>query len=591
MFWATVATIPAIWGIHTIISLLRNRSLARKTNLPYILFPFSEANLFYIFLLETRWFRHLVTQVLPASWADYIDDSTFKLRWTGKDRMAKRYGGVYLYVTPGGISCNVTDADVVEQICKARHSFVKPVKHLEAFEMYGTSVFTSEGPQWSYHHRYAAPAFNEKNNTLVWRGTIEQAREMTEYWESKYPSQEQPNSSFVLPDAREDMLELSLNVISDAGFGVKLPFKSSLTSASNDSNGLFADSASPPVGYRFTFRGVMEYMNRSMLSVFFANGVLPKWIPRRLVPFFKRDFAAHEDLGEYLHALIEKAETAKDETHNLLERLVRSRREEQEATNKRNPGLSDSEVLGNVYIFSIAGHETTATTLRFALVLLAIHDDVQETLSREILEVLGDRPGDSEYENTFPRLVTPLCIMLETLRLYPPVVSIPKLTPPSGAEIVYNDKIHHLPPNVRVNLNCNALHSSSEYWGLDVETWNPSRWDKRNPDSFLAKNDAVDGLSGPGLESNNIHKPHRGSFIPFSDGMRACVGRKFAQAEFVAALVVLFRKYRVTPAILEGESIQDSRKRTERALQESSTFLTLSLTEKVPLRFEQRAIA
>ncbi|KAL3451529.1 cytochrome P450 [Aspergillus insuetus] len=589
MFWTTIAAIPAVWAIHTITSLLRNRSLARKSNLPYILFPFSEANLFYIFLLENRWFRHVVSRVLPTSWADYIHDSTFKLRWTGKDRMANKYGGVYLYVTPGGISCNVTDADVVEQICKARHSFVKPVNHLEAFEMYGTSVFTSEGPQWSYHHRYTAPAFNDKNNALVWRGTMEQAREMTEYWESKYWSPEQSNADIVLPDAREDMLELSLNVISDAGFGVKLPFKASLTGASNDSNGLFADCVTPPVGYRFSFRGVMEYMNRSMLSVFFANGVLPKWIPRRLVPFFKKDFAAHEDLEKFLHALIEKAETAEYETHNLLERLVRSRREEQEVTNQRNPGLSDSEVLGNVYIFSIAGHETTATTLRFALVLLAIHDDVQETLYREIVDVLGDRPYDSEYESAFPRLVTPLCIMLETLRLYPPVVSIPKLTAPSGAELVYNDETHHLPPNVRVNLNCNALHNSTEYWGPDVGTWNPSRWDKRNPDSFLARNDGVEGLSGPGLESQSVHKPHRGAFIPFSDGMRACVGRKFAQAEFVAALVVLFRKYRITPATLEAEGIQDAKKRTESALQESSTFLTLSLTEKVPLEFQPRA--
>jgi cytochrome P450 len=235
---------------------------------------------------------------------------------------------------------------------------------------------------------------------------------MTEYWESKSWSPEQSNADIVLPDAREDMLELSLNVISDAGFGVKLAFKPSLTGASDDSNGLFADSATPAVGYRFTFRGVMEYMNRSMLSVFFANGVLPKWVPRRLVPFLKKDFAAHEDLEKYLLALVEKAEAGEEETHNLLERLVRSRREEQEVTNKRNPGLSDSEVLGNVYIFSIAGHETTATTLRFVLVLLAIHEDVQETLYREIVEVLGDRPNDSAYESAFPRLVTPLCIMV-----------------------------------------------------------------------------------------------------------------------------------------------------------------------------------
>ncbi|KAL2848434.1 cytochrome P450 [Aspergillus pseudoustus] len=587
MLLAAIAAVPALYGIHTVTALLRNRSLARQTNLPYLLFPFSEANLFYIALLETRWFRYLVNHLLPESWAGYIHDSTFKLRWTGKGRMAKKYGGVYLYVTPGGISCNVTDADVVEEICKARHSFVKPVKHLEAFEMYGTSVFTSQGSQWAYHHRYTAPAFNDKNNALVWHGTIQQAREMLEYWKERYPDCAQRESGFVLPDPREDILKLSLNVISDAGFGVKLPFKPSL-SVVEHSNDLFEDTEVPPPSYRFTFRGVMEYMNRSMLSVFFANGVLPKWIPRKLVPFFKNDFAAHEDLAKFLHALIRQAETSKDETHNLLERLVRSRREGQEVTSKRDPGLSDAEVLGNIYIFSIAGHETTATTLRFALALLAVHQDVQEALYTEIVEVLGEEGGDCDYESAFPRLVTPLCIMLETLRLYPPVVSIPKLTAPSGADLTYNGEIHHFPPNVRVNLNCNALHNSETYWGADAAIFAPRRWDKRNADSFLASNDGVEGLAGPGLESHAIHKPHRGAFIAFSDGMRACVGRRFAQAEFVAALVVLFGEYRVTPATLEGETEQDAKRRTEKALRDSSTFLTLTLTDKVPLAFYRR---
>ncbi|KAL3457039.1 cytochrome P450 [Aspergillus heterothallicus] len=588
MLWTAIAAIPAVFAIQQLTSLLHNRSLARKTNLPYIIFPFSEANLFYIILLETRWFRHCVNHFLPESWASYIHDSTFKYRWTGKDRMAKEYGAVYLYVTPGGISCNVTDANVVEEICKARQSFVKPVKHLEAFNMYGTSVFTSEGPQWAYHHRYTAPAFNDKNNALVWEGTISQVQEMVEYWRERYSCHGQDGPEFVVPDVREDILKLSLNVISDAAFGVRLPFKPSSGVVQDNSDDLFKDSDVPPASYRFTFRGVMEYMNRSMLSVFVANGILPKWVPRTIVPFFKKDFAAHEDLEHYLRALIKKAESSEDDTHNLLERLVRSRREGQEVTSKRDPGLSDAEVLGNVYIFSIAGHETTATTLRFALALLAVDESIQDVLYREIVDFLGESRDVWDYENAFPNLVTPLCIMLETLRLYPPVVSIPKLTAASGADVTYEGESHHLPPNVRVNLNCNALHNSEMYWGPDAKTFDPRRWDKRNPESFLAVNDGVEGLSAPGLESQEIHKPHRGAFIPFSDGIRACVGRKFAQAEFVATLVGLLQEYRVTPARLEGESHHDAKMRTEKALCNSSTFLTLALTDKVPLAFHRR---
>ncbi|KAL2859865.1 cytochrome P450 [Aspergillus lucknowensis] len=561
MLWGTVIAIPIIYTIARLTSLLRNRSLARRTKLPYILFPFFEANLFYITLFETRWFPYVVNRVLPQNLADHIHDSIFRDRWAAKDRMAKKYGGVYLYVTPGGISCNIGDADVVEQVCKSSHSFVKPVKHLAAFQMYGRSVFTSEGREWSYHHRYTAPAFNDKNNAL-------------------YTLPAGSGSRFLLPDAREDILNLSLNIICGAGFGVKLPFKPSPKATADDEADLFRDAPIPPPGYQFTFRSVMEYMNRSMISVFVANSVLPTWIP------------PHEDLEKFLHALVNIAEKSKEETHNLLESLVRSRREECDSTSNRAHGFSDADILGNVYIFSIAGHETTATTLRFALVLLALHEDIQEELHTEIVQVLGDKSNDParwDYAAVFPRLTRPLCIMLETLRLYTPVVSIPKLTTTPGADLTYRGQTHHLPPNVRVNLNANAVHYSEEYWGADAATFNPARWDKRNADSFLAKNDGIKGLAGPGLESDSIHRPVRGAFVSFSDGVRSCIGRRFAQVEFVAVLVVLFHEYRVRPARFGQESDKDARGRAEKALPESSTALTLAITDKVPLEFERRS--
>lgn len=49
-----------------------------------------------------------------------------------------------------------------------------------------------------------------------------------------------------------------------------------------------------------------------------------------------------------------------------------------------------------------------------------------------------------------------------------------------------------------------------EYWGPDVATFNPHRWDKRNTSSLLARYDGMEGLSSPGLEYNSIHKPVMG---------------------------------------------------------------------------------
>ncbi|KAL5342476.1 cytochrome P450 [Aspergillus crustosus] len=596
MLWLILLTASLLTTTATILltisPLLRNLSLARHTNLPYTLFPIHEANLLYILLFETRFFRSILTTWLPEPWADILRDGAFRGRWGIKDRRAKRYGGVYLTVTPGGVSCHVGDARVVEGLCRGRKGFVKPVKHLEAFQMYGANVLASEGSQWAYHHRYTAPAFNEKNNALVWSESIQQATEMLQYWEEQQANTGVSSSQFTLPDTREDILKLTLNIICAAGFGAKLPFKPTPKATADEAGDLFQDAATPAPAYTFTFRGVMEYMNRSFSSVVVANRLLPRWIRGPLTPVLKQPLAAYRDLEDYLHALVRKAEMSGEDTHNLLERLVRSRREKEEEASKSNPGLTDAEVLGNVYIFSLAGHETTATTLRFALVLLALHQDVQDDLFTEIHNVLGSElsdPADWDYTTLFPQLITPLCIMLETLRLYPPVVSIPKLTTTAGASLTYNGEVHHLPPNVRVNLNANALHYSEAYWGPDAGAFNPRRWDKRNTESFLARNNGKEGLAGPGLESSGIHRPVRGAYIPFSDGSRACMGKKFAQVEFVAVLVVLFRGYRVTLARVGKESEEEAKRRVERALQRSSTSITLALVDKVPLTFQRRA--
>lgn len=78
--------------------------------------------------------------------------------------------------------------------------------------------------------------------------------------------------------------------------------------------------------------------------------------------------------------------------------------------------------------------------------------------------------------------------------------------------------------------------------------------------------------------------------MPFSDGARACTGKKFAQVEFVAALAVIFREYRVMLARdSEAQTEEEGRGRAERALEESSSFITLWMGGEVPLLFEKRS--
>ncbi|GMG13395.1 unnamed protein product [Aspergillus oryzae] len=381
-----------------------------------------------------------------------------------------------------------------------------------ALEMYGPNIVTSEGSQWAHLRRHTATPFNERNSALVWEETIRQTKEMVQYWEDEY-SRSSSASEFILTDTREDILKFTLNIICSVGYGVKLPFRPGLENSTESAEGLFKDAITPLPGYHFTFRSAMEYLNKHITSMFIANGLLPKGIPRSVLPFFKKDFDAFDDIGRYLRALVSTAETKETLSQNLIDGLVRSK-QKIDKDQGLDPELTEDEILGNLFVFTIAGHETTAVSLRFALVLLALNQDAQEYLYEGIREATYDEPRNPvewDYRRVYPKLVSPLC---------------------------------------------------------------------------------EGGLSGPGLEYDTIHKPVRGSYIPFSDGFRSCIGKKFAQVEFVVAMAIIFREYRVMLAKSnERETEDDLRRRAEKVLGESTAFITLSMRDEVPLLFQKRCVS
>ncbi|KAI9039439.1 cytochrome P450 [Aspergillus affinis] len=586
MIGQIISGLLTVYCMSLIFRFIWNIRLARKTGLPYICLPISEFNVLLYPLFDTEQAPKFVNNWIPRWLADIINDNVINYRWAVRDRRVKELGPVSLVVTPTSLSCNVADAAVVSQICSERRKFPKPVWQYEVLELYGPNLLTCEDTQWAHHRRHTATTFSESNNNLVWRIAVQQTLEMTAHWKRRYRTLSNENELMV-PSAKSDILKLTLNVICGAGFGVSLPFQpESRETATDDITSLFKDTDTPPEGFTYTFRAVIEYMNSRLNTVVLANMVFPKWIPRILMPFFKSDFLAYEDLKHYLDGLIESSKRGKNRnnTHDLLQGIIQSQ--------QKHGGLTDCEIIGNLHIFTIAGHETTATTLRFALVLLAMHPDVQEWLQDCVDEVIQDQPSDPkewEYGVMFPRLIAPLCVMLETLRLCPPVVTVPKWTASNPVPITHHDQTYMLPPKVNINLNASALHYSKEYWGPEAAFFHPQRWDKSNPDSFLVANDGKKGLSAPGLEFDNIHKPVRGAFIPFSDGFRACVGKRFAQVEFIATLAVIFSRYRVSLGKLKPEESDDFvHRRAEKILNGSSTVLTLGMRYDVPLRFEAR---
>ncbi|MCI4661247.1 MAG: cytochrome P450 [Neomegalonema sp.] len=173
------------------------------------------------------------------------------------------------------------------------------------------------------------------------------------------------------------------------------------------------------------------------------------------------------------------------------------------------------EMLDQVAIFFLAGHETSATALTWALYLIAMDADVQARMRTEAREVLGDRP--IEFAD-LRQLSFTRDVFREAMRLYPPVPFFVRRA--TKASVMRDRKI---PVGSSVILAPWYLQRHERLWE------NPHRFD---PDRWA---------------SENGKERARDAYIPFSIGARVCPGAAFALQEGVIILAELMRRFSFEP--------------------------------------------
>ncbi|AQT74990.1 cytochrome P450 [Streptomyces sp. fd1-xmd] len=170
-----------------------------------------------------------------------------------------------------------------------------------------------------------------------------------------------------------------------------------------------------------------------------------------------------------------------------------------------------AELRDQVLIFLLAGHETTATSLCFALHLLSRHPEQQDRAREEITRVLGDRTPQACDLDRLPYLSQ---VVKEAMRLYP-------AAPVIGRKAVAATRIgeHAIPAGADVILAPWVTHRHPEHWP------DPDRFD---PERFTPEAEAG--------------RP-RYAWFPFGGGPRACIGQHFSMLESVVALAMILRAY------------------------------------------------
>lgn len=263
------------------------------------------------------------------------------------------------------------------------------------------------------------------------------------------------------------------------------------------------------------------------------------------------------------------AQNPDDVRSNILSQLVTASRDQEKGVM-----LTDSDLRGNLFIFTAAGFETTANTLTFAFSMLARYPEWQEWLLEEIDTIL---PQSDDYVDVFPKATRVMAFLLETLRCFPPLVHIMKETV-SEVTIETPDIRLWLPKDTTVVVHVVGLHYEPAVWrnvnqdehtkgspanaqdGLeDEQRFRPSRW-----------------INPPG-SSHTLFQPPKGTFLPWSAGPRTCPGQKMAQVEFTAAVVTLLRHHRVDPFIPPGETREDVIKRLDAQIKDRQSIVTLEM--------------
>jgi cytochrome P450 len=293
------------------------------------------------------------------------------------------------------------------------------------------------------------------------------------------------------------------------------------------------------------------------------------------------------------------------------------------STDSKDAQLSKSEIIGNAFIFMFAGHETSANSIHFSILYLAMSLQDQRRTQADINNVVGSMPpSEWSYQRDMPRLYNSMvgAVLNEQLRLLPAIPNIPKFT--NGNQIVRLDgRVFTIPDKTFIHLNVVGTNRNSRYWPKvrskitgkdnDVEDFVPERWLPTNRPIESEKepeNAPADGLETASYEkpsSTSLIKPPKGAFIPFSEGVRACPGRRFAQVEITAVLSTIFQKYSVELDVSQWASdeevaqlkVEEKRRlyqkaidNAEKTVRRCTQRITIQLRpgDKVPLRFVER---
>lgn len=209
---------------------------------------------------------------------------------------------------------------------------------------------------------------------------------------------------------------------------------------------------------------------------------------------------------DIINSLIEARRASKENHDDLLDMLMHAKYED-------GSSMTNNQLIDEILILFVAGHETTANALTFTLKLIAEHKDVLQNVEKEIKQV--DLQNLTPLEALAQLQYTKQCIE-ESMRLYPPVWITDRVN-------IEDDQIgdYFIKKGTIIGASIYELHRNTAYWK------NPERFD---PERFSEAN-----------KKENL--PY---YMPFGAGPRLCIGNNFAMYEMILAVYEILKTFKIS---------------------------------------------
>ena len=338
----------------------------------------------------------------------------------------------------------------------------------------GNSLFTAEGADWRWQRRAVAPVFSHRNVVALTPVMTATAARAAERLHAPGPH-----------DVVSEMLSATFDVICEVALSGRDHFDADV----------YGDA-------------IIRYFDTAGKASLLDFLQVPSWVPR-----------PGEVMGrgsvKTMHAMVADAITARRQVasgkaDDLLDYMLKA---EDPDSGRR---MDHQDLVHNMQFFIVAGHETTALALSWALYLLAMHPDVQDRAAAEASDVISGTAATFDEIERAPYIRQ---VLDEAMRLYPPVGFLARNAAEDdslGGRDVRKGEI--------IFLAIYALHRHEMFWDT------PNAFD---PDNFAPE---------------RVKARHKYLHIPFGAGPRVCVGANFAMMQAQIILTTLLAHYRFEPS-------------------------------------------